>query len=428
MLEPSGGAPRRKPGGFPLKLASGSGDLAAHGRERLCSFPMDMERPIYLDHAATTPLDPRVAACMQPFLAADYGNEASAHFLGRRAHAAVAESRAEVAALVGAAPAEVVFTGSGSESDNLALKGIAFYHKLRRVHVVTTAIEHDAVRKAAQSLERLGVEITMVPVDSCGRVDPDDVGRALRPGTRLVSVMHANNEVGTIQPVAAIGAIAHEHGIAFHIDAVQTAGLLPLDVDALQCDLLTLSAHKLYGPKGVGALYVRRDTRLAPLIDGGPHEDGLRAGTLNVAGIVGLGAAARLVRAEREVRRDHAHAVREALAAALAAVLPDARRSGHPAPTLPGHLHLLTGLGPSRLLLEHLSERGIAAASGSACTAAIDKPSHVLTAMGVSEEAALSALRLTTGQAVTLADVPAVAAAVAEYAARVPRGERTLIR
>ncbi len=384
-----------------------------------------MERTIYLDHAATTPLDPRVAARMQPFLAADYGNEASVHFLGRSAHAAVATARTEVAVLVGALPAEIVFTGSGSESDNLALKGVAFYHKLRRVHLVTTAIEHDAVRKAALSLERLGVEITMVPVDGCGRVDPEDIRRALRPETRLVSVMHANNEVGTIQPVAAIGAIVRAHGAAFHIDAVQTAGLLPLDVNALRCDLLTLSAHKLYGPKGVGALYVRRDTRLAPLIDGGPHEEGLRAGTLNVAGIVGIGAAATLVRAEREARREHAQAVRDALAAALVAVLPDARRSGHPAPILPGHLHLLTGLGPSRPLLAHLSARRIAAASGSACTATIDKPSPVLMAMGVAADAALSALRLTTGQAIALDDVPAVAAAIAEYAARIPRAERT---
>jgi len=380
-----------------------------------------MDRMIYLDHAATTPLDPRVAARMQPFLAADYGNEASAHFLGRRAHEAVAAARAEVAALIGAAPAEIIFTGSGSESNNLALKGVAFYHRLRQVHMVTTAIEHDAVRKAAQSLERLGVAITIVRVDGCGRVDPEDIRRALRPETRLVSVMHANNEVGTIQPAAAVGALVHAHSAAFHIDAVQTAGLLPLDVNALHCDLLTLSAHKLYGPKGVGALYVRRGTPLAPLIDGGPHEAGLRAGTLNVAGIVGLGAAAALVRAERDARAAHARAVRDALAAALAAALPAARRSGHPAPTLPGHLHLQTGLGPSRLLIAFLSERGIAAASGSACTATIDKPSHVLTAMGVPDAVALSALRLTTGEAVTLEDVPAVAAALAEYAARPPR-------
>jgi cysteine desulfurase len=384
---------------------------------------MDAPRTIYLDHAATTPLDPRIAVQMRPFLAAEYGNEASPHFLGRRAHAAVEAARAEVAGLIGAEPEEIVFTGSGSEADNLALKGVALYHKLQDVHVVTTGIEHDAVRKAAQSLARLGVEVTIVPVDGCGRVDPDQVRHALRTTTRIVSVMHANNEVGTLEPVAEIGAIAREHGVTFHVDAVQTAGLLPIDVDALACDLLTLSAHKFYGPKGVGALYVRRETRLVPLVDGGPHEGGLRAGTLNVAGIVGMGEAARLVRSERDARRAHALAVRETLAAALAAALPEAKRSGHPAPTLPGHLHLRTRLGPSRPLLAHLSERGIAAASGSACTAAIDKPSHVLTAMGVPAAEALSALRLTTGQGIELADVPVVVAAIAEYAGRASRAE-----
>lgn len=383
---------------------------------------MKTERIIYLDHAATTPLDPRVAARMQPFLAAEYGNEASSHFLGQRAHAAIEVARAEVAALLGAEPEEIVFTGSGSEADNLALKGVALYHKLRAVHVVTTAIEHDAVRKAALSLARLGVPVTAVPVDASGQVDPDHVRRELRATTRLVSVMHANNEVGAIEPVAEIGAIARERGVAFHIDAVQTAGLLPLDVNSLHCDLLTLSAHKFYGPKGVGALYVRRGTRLVPLVEGGPHEGGLRAGTLNVAGIVGMGEAARLVCRERDARREHAHAVREALAAALGTVLPGAKRSGHPAPTLPGHLHLLTGLGPSAPLIAHLSARGIAAASGSACTATINKPSPVLTAMGVPAAAALSALRLTAGQAVTLADVPAVAAAIADYARRARPG------
>ncbi len=388
---------------------------------------MSVERPIYLDHAATTPLDARVAARMHPFLEVDYGNEASPHFLGRRPHVAVEAARAQVAALIGATPEEIVFTGSGSEADNLALKGVAFFHRLRAVHVVTTAIEHDAVLKAARSLARLGAEFTAVPVDGSGCVDPDDVRRVVRPTTRLISVMHANNEVGTLQPVAAIGAIAREHGIPFHVDAVQAVVFEAVDVESLPVDLLTLSAHKMYGPKGVGALYVRRGTQLVPLVDGGPHEGGLRAGTLNVAGIVGMGEAARLLAAERSARRAHALAVRDALAAELLACLPEATRSGHPAPTLPGHLHLRTGLGPSVPLIAHLSERGIAVASGSACTTAIQKPSHVLTAMGVPPEEALSALRLTAGQAVSRADVPRVAAAVAEYAARA-RGHKTARR
>ncbi len=375
--------------------------------------------PIYLDHASTTPLDARVVERMRPFLGPEYGNEASSHFLGRRAHDAVEAARCEVAALIGASPAEIVFTGSGSEADNLALKGVAFFHKLRDVHLVTTAIEHDAVLKPARSLARLGIELTVLGVDGLGLVDPEDVRRALRPETRLVSVMHANNEVGTLEPVAEIAAITRDRDVLFHVDAVQTAGFLPVDVDELGVDLLTLSAHKLYGPKGVGALYVRKGTRLVPLIDGGPHEEGLRAGTLNVAGIVGMGEAARLAREEREARRAHAAAVRDALATALADAVPQAVRSAYPAPMLPGHLHLVMHLGPSVPLLAHLSARGIAASSGSACTSTIAKPSHVLTAMGVGPEAALSALRLTTGQAVRREDVAAVAEAVTEYAAQV---------
>jgi len=371
---------------------------------------------IYLDHAATTPIDPRVRARMEPFLGENFANPASAHGPGQVAAAAVDTARGEVAALIGATPDEIVFTGSGSEADNLALKGIAFRHRLRDVHMVVSGIEHDAVIKSARSLERLGAEVTVLPVDGQGRVDPDDVARALRPTTRVVSVMHANNEVGAIQPIAAIGAITRAAGVPLHVDAVQSAGLEPIDVDALAVDLVTLSAHKIYGPKGVGALYVRQGVGLAPLIDGGPHEGGLRAGTLNVAGIVGLGAAALLVCQERAARRRHASAVRDRLAAGLTEVLPSARRSGDPKTTLPGHLHLRTNLGPSAPLLAFLSARGIAAASGSACTSAIAKPSHVLTAMGIGAEEALSALRLTAGEVVALADAETVVAAVADYA------------
>lgn len=371
---------------------------------------------IYLDHASTTPLDRRVAERMRPFLDEHFGNPSSSHLFGEKASAAVEAARREVAALIGASAEEIVFTGSGSEADNLAIKGIAFLHRLRDVHIVTTAVEHDAVLKAARSLARLGAEVTVVPVDSMGRVDPEAVRRAIFPTTRLISVMHANNEVGTLQPIAEIGRIAREAGVPFHVDAVQTAGIEPIDVKTLAIDLLSLSAHKFYGPKGVGALYVRRGVRLAPLIDGGPQEGGLRAGTSNVAGIVGLGEAARLTAKEQEARRVHAREVRDALGERLHEVLPRARRSGHPTETLPGHLHLRTGMGPSAPLLAFLSERGIAASSGSACTTTIAKPSHVLTAMGIEAEDALSALRLTAGQAVGLGQVEPVAAAIAEFA------------
>jgi cysteine desulfurase len=373
---------------------------------------------IYFDHASTTPLDPRVAERMRPFMGPCFGNPSSSHLFGQEANAALEIARREVAELIGATPEEVVFTGSGSEADNLAVKGIAFLHRLRDVQIITTAVEHDAVLHAARSLKRLGVEVAVLPVDSYGQVDPEAVRSALRPHTRLISVMHANNEVGTLQPIAAIGRIAREAGVPFHVDAVQTAGIEPIDVDELGIDLLSLSAHKFYGPQGVGALYVRRGVRLAPLVDGGPHEGGLRAGTPNVAGIVGLGEAARLAKNERASRRTHAAAVRDRLAERLRVVIPEARRSGHPTATLPGHLHLCTGLGPSAPLLDFLSERGIAASSGSACTSTISKPSHVLSAMGIDAEAALSALRLTSGVAVGLDDVEPVAAAIAEYSRR----------
>jgi cysteine desulfurase len=356
---------------------------------------------------------------MQPFLGRHFGNPSSPHQPGLESKEAVETARSEVAGLMGAAPEEIVFTGSGSEADNLALKGIAFYRRLRDVHIVTSAVEHDAVLNAARSLMRFGVEVTVLPVDSLGRVDPEEVRRALKPATGLVSIMHANNEVGTFQPIAAISEITREAGVPLHVDAVQTVGFEAIDIQRLGLDLVSLSAHKLYGPKGVGALYVRSGTQLAPLVDGGPQEGGLRAGTLNVAGIVGMGEAARLAREERVERAAHARAVRDALAERLGEVLPKARRTGHPAAILPGHLHLLTGLGPSAPLLEFLSERGIDASSGSACTTEIDKPSHVLTAMGVDAEAALSALRLTAGRAVEVEDVETVASAIADYARRV---------
>jgi cysteine desulfurase len=385
-------------------------------------------RHIYLDHASTTPLDPRVGERMRPYLAECFGNPSSRHRLGLEARDAVERARSDVAKLIGASPEEIVFTGSGSEADNLALKGVAFYHRLRDVHLITTAVEHHAVLNAARSLARLGVALTVLPVDTAGRVDPDAVRGAVRPSTRLVSVAHANNEVGTIQPIEAIGRVARDAGVLFHVDAIQSVGFESIDVDHLGLGLVSLSAHKIYGPKGVGALYVRKGSLLAPIVDGGTQEGGLRAGTLNVAGIVGMGEAARLALDEQPARRAHARRVRDALAERLAEILPEARRCGHPAPTLPGHLHLLTGLGHSQPLLEFLSERRVAASSGSACAAEIAKPSHVLTAMGIGADEALSAIRLTAGIGVQLEDVETVASAIADYAPRVQKPVRRLTR
>jgi len=373
---------------------------------------------IYMDHAATTPLDPRVREAMMPWLQRWHGNPSSPYAAARQARAAIDEARERVAALIGAAPAEVYFTSGGTEGDNWAIKGIAWARRDRGRHVVVSAVEHQAVLEAAKFLARHGWELTLVPVDGHGLVDPEAVAAALRPDTVLAAIMHANNEVGTVQPIAAIAQITRSRGVPLVVDAVQTAGLLPLDVEALGCDVLVMSAHKFYGPKGAGAVYVRRGTPIEPLLHGGGQERGLRAGTEGVAGIVGLARALELATAERDQVVPRLLALRDRLLAGLEERVPGVRLNGHPVQRLPNNVHVsFPGVDGESLLL-NLDLGGLAASSGSACTSGSLSPSHVLLAMGMSKELARASLRLTLGKANTAAEVDAAVALIARTVER----------
>lgn len=367
-------------------------------------------RRVYLDHAATTPVRPEVRELMARVMAEEWGNPSSLHFAGRAARAVIDRARSQVAALVGCEPRQVIFTGSGTEADNLALKGVAWAYRDRGRHIVTTTVEHHAVLHACAALEREGFEITYVPVDGSGRVDPDDVVRALRPDTILVSVMLVNNEVGTVQPVAEIARRARERGVLVHTDAVQAAGVLPIDADELGVDLLSLSAHKIGGPKGIGALFVRPGTQLLPLVDGGGQERRLRAGTENTPAIAGFGLAAERAVAERPARAQHLRRLRERLEAGILERVPGARINGAGAERAP-HISnvLLPGIKADTFLIQ-LDLAGVAASSGSACSAGTPEPSHVLRAMGLSEGEAFSSIRFSLGAETTEDDIDYVLA------------------
>ncbi|HEY8393999.1 MAG TPA: cysteine desulfurase family protein [Thermaerobacter sp.] len=362
-------------------------------------------RRVYLDYAATAPVRPEVRELMAEIMAETWGNPSSLHFAGRAARAVVDRARGQVAALIGCRPRDIIFTGSGSEADNLALKGVAWAYRERGRHIVTTAVEHHAVLHACAALERDGFEVTYVPVDASGRVDPDDVMRALRPDTVLVSVMLVNNEVGTIQPVGEIARRARERGVLVHTDAVQAAGVLPIDVDELGVDLLSLSAHKIGGPKGIGALFVRPGTQLLPLIDGGGQERRLRAGTENTPAIAGFGLAAELAAAELPARAGRLRQLRDRLEAGILRGVPGARINGAGAERAP-HISnvLLPGITADTFLIQ-LDLEGVAASSGSACSAGSLEPSHVLQAMGLHEADAFSSVRFSPGPETTEEDI-----------------------
>src|SRR5262245_48605973 len=361
------------------------------------------DRYIYLDHAATTPVDEQVIAAMLPYFGERFGNPSSIHRFGRVALEALDEARETVAATLGSSRKEIVFTGGGSEADNLAIKGVALAQREagKGAHVITSAAEHHAVLHAVEQLEAFGFTATLLPVDRDGLVAPDDLHAAIRPDTVLVSIMYANNEIGTIQPLAELGAICRQRGVPFHTDAVQAAGSLALDVDELNVDLLSLAAHKFYGPKGVGALYVRRGTPLLPQIHGGGQERRRRAGTENVAGIVGMAAALRLAEERRPEYVVRCTALRERLRAGITARIPDAHLNGHPTRRLPNNANVaFDGVeGESVLLL--LDQHGIAASSGSACTSGALEASHVLLALGLAHERAIGTVRFTLGQSTT---------------------------
>lgn len=378
----------------------------------------ELSRKVYLDHAATTPVRPEVAEVVTRYMIEEFGNASSIHSFGRAARKGLEEAREQVASLIGADAREIIFTSGGTESDNMALKGVAEAQRQRGKHIITSRIEHHAVLHTAEHLEKDGFEVTYLDVDSDGLVDPDDVREAIRDDTILVSVMFANNEVGTIEPVGEIGKICKERGVVFHSDGVQAVGSIPIDVNELGLDLLTISAHKMYGPKGVGALYVRKGTKIAPIIHGGAHERGKRAGTENVAGIVGFGKAAELARVEMDARRNHLLLLRDRLIRGILERVEDVKLNGHPTERLPNNVNVSIMYVEGESMLLNLDMMGIAASSGSACTSGSLEPSHVLLAMGVPHEVAHGSLRMTLGSANTEEDVDYVVDCLGEIVKR----------
>lgn len=369
-----------------------------------------MKLPVYIDYNATTPVAPEVQAAIQPWLEEHFGNASSAHAYGQRPRQAIALARQEAAALIGAADKEIVFTGSATESDNLALLGVAGALPDKR-HLVISAVEHPAVMQAALHLREMGWEITIVPVDSAGRVAASDVVAALRPDTALVSVMHANNEVGTLQPVADIARLARAKGVLVHTDAAQSIGKVSVNVAELGVDLLTMAGHKFYAPKGVGVLYVRHGTPIAPILFGGEQEHGLRPATENVALIAGFGAACRLANDRLPDATRHLLALRDRLHEVLATNIPGLTLNGHPEQRLPNTLHVSFPEVSGNALLSEAAE-SVAASVGSACHSATDRVSGVLAAMGLDEHRARGAVRLSVGLPTTVADVDVVAEAL----------------
>ena len=380
----------------------------------------DMNLPIYMDNNATTPVDRRVLEAMLPYFCEEYGNAASRnHSFGWRAEEAVGRAREQVARLIGAKPREIIFTSGATESDNLALKGVAEMYREKGDHIITQVTEHKAVLDTAKRLERQGFEVTYLPVDRDGLVDPADVRRALRETTILISIMAANNEIGVLQPVSEIGRIAKERGVLFHSDAAQALGKIPVDIKTWGTDLVSLSAHKMYGPMGVGALYVRRRdprVRLAPMMDGGGHERGMRSGTLNVLGIVGFGAACELACEEMEAEAERIRSLRDRLEGGILSHLEEVSLNGHPERRLPGTSNLSFAYVEGESLMMGLNE--IAVSSGSACTSATLEPSYVLRALGVGDELAHSSIRFGLGRFNTEEEVDYVIQRVKETVER----------
>jgi cysteine desulfurase len=374
---------------------------------------------IYFDCNATTPVEPAVVDAMLPFFRGEFGNASSIHAFGQRARAAVETAREQVAALIHARPQEIVFTSGGTESDNHAIFGVAQALAAQPgAHLITSSIEHEAVLNSCQQLERLGVAVTYLPVSREGLIDPDDVLRAICPETVLVSVMHANNEIGTVQPIAMIGKIAAERKISFHTDAVQSLGKVPVDVQASHIDLLSLSGHKLYAPKGVGATYIRSGARLRQLLFGGHHQRGFRPGTENVAGIVGLGKAAEIARLLLAEDAARVSALRHRLEQGLLSCIPDSRANGAAVPRTPNTSNItFTGIEGEALVIA-LDLKGLACSTGAACSSGAVEPSHVLTAIGLTSNDARATIRFSIGRHTTAAEIDAalqiIPAAVAQ--------------
>jgi len=365
-------------------------------------------RRVYLDNNATTPLAPEVFEAMKPYLVEQFGNASSIHWFGQQAKAAVENAREQVAKLINARPNEIAFTSGGTESDNTGLFGIVEAARRRQdsaKHIIISAIEHPAVLNAAQALEKRGVSVTYVRVGSSGVVDPDDVERAIRPQTVLISIMHANNELGTIQPIEEIGRVAREHGISFHTDAVQSVGKIPVDVERMRIDLLSLSAHKFHGPKGTGALFIRKGTNLLPLLYGGHHERDRRPGTENVAGAVGAGRAAELARLNLDPQARRIAALRDRLEDTILAGIPLTARNGDRERRLPSTSNLRFDHVEGEAFVIAMDLKGVACSTGAACSSGSLEPSHVLSAIGLTKGQARSSIRFSLGRLTSAEDV-----------------------
>ena len=363
---------------------------------------------IYMDYAATTPTDHRVVEAMLPCFGEVYGNPSSLHAFGQEAHGAMEEARAKIAAFSGAKPAEIVFTSGGTESDNFAVKGVVYANRKRGDHIITSAIEHHAVLETCRFLEAEGFKVTYVPVDGDGLVAAASVAEAITDKTILISIMHANNEIGTIQPIAEIGRLARERGVCFHTDAVQTFGQLPLTVDDLNVDLLSASAHKLYGPKGVGLLYIRKGTRIMPFMHGGEQENGRRASTQNVPGIVGFGKAVELAEASLSKEAVRLAAMRDRFIRGVFERLDGIRLNGHPTRRLPNNINLSVESVEGEGMILSLDMLGIACSTGSACSSSSLEPSHVLPAIGLPHEFSHGSLRFSLGRYTRESNIDAV--------------------
>lgn len=353
---------------------------------------------IYLDHSATSPVDPDVFKAMEPYFVNSFGNPSTLYSLGREAKIAMESSRKKVASLIGANPEEVIFTSGGTESDNIAIKGIAYKLKDKGNHIITSKIEHPAVEETCKYLEKNGFQVTYLPVGEEGIVSISDLENAITDKTILITIMHANNEIGTIQPIKEIGEIAHKNKIYFHSDAVQSVGKIPVNVNVLKVDLLSISSHKIYGPKGIGALYIKKGVRLEPILHGGGHENGIRPGTENIAGIVGLGKACEIAEASLEQNIQHLTVIRDEIIKRVLSEIEQSHLNGHPTKRLPNNINFrFTGIEGESLVL-HLDFKGIASSTGSACSSKKLEPSHVLMALGLKEVDAHGSLRLTLGR------------------------------
>ncbi len=371
-----------------------------------------MTRQVYMDHSATTAANPAVTEAMLPYFSENFGNPSSLYSIGRQARRAIEEARQKVADLIGAKKEEIIFTGSGTESDNLAIKGIAYKNRKKGDHIITSSIEHHAVLHVCKYLESQGFKVTYLPVNKDGIVNPADVEKAITSQTILITIMHANNEIGTLQPLEDIGKIAREKNIPFHTDAVQTAGKLPLDVEALGVSLLSMSAHKMYGPKGVGALYLRKGIFIEPLFHGGGHERNLRSGTENVPGIVGFGKAAELAK-QRFPEEAKLADLRDRLIKGVLEIK-DSYLNGHPTKRLPNNANFRFSYIEGESMILNLDMKGVSASTGSACSSTSLEPSHVLMAIGLKPEEAHGSLRLTLGLGNTQDDVDYVVSVLPE--------------